>query len=124
MLPQRGPFVFGAHGSALLEQRDHPLHERADVARPDALPDGEAVAADRVDGSGQLVGDALRRPDIGLRIDADLAGRDVPQRRRPPGQVEAIELAADALDRPRLDRAGQRLIEIVGREIGLQHRRQ
>ncbi len=124
MLPQRRPLVFGSHGSALLEQRDDLLHERADVARPDALADGEAVAADRVDGSRQLVGDALRRPDIGLRVDADLPGRDVPQRRRPPGQIEPVELAADALDRPRLDRTGQRLIEIVGREIGLQHRRQ
>jgi hypothetical protein len=57
---QRRPRVLGAGRSALLEQRDDLLHERADVAGPDPLPDGEAVAADRLDGARQAVDDAKR----------------------------------------------------------------
>ena len=72
----------------------------------------------------RLVGDALRRADVGLGVDADLSGGDVPQRRRSPGHVEAIELAADALDGSGLDRGGQRLVEVVGRQVHLEHGRQ
>src|SRR5688572_747264 len=106
VLPQRRPLVLGTHGAALLEQRDDLLHEGADVARPDPLADREAIAADRVDGLRELIGDARRRSDVRLGIDADLARRDVPQRRCAPGQIESVELAADPLDRPRLNRAG------------------
>src|SRR5215470_7566656 len=106
VLAERRARVLGAHGAPLLEQRDDPLHEGLDVAGPDALADGEPVAAHRVDGLRQLVGDALRRADVGLGVDADLAGGDVPQRRRASRHVEAVELAANALDGPRLDRAG------------------
>src|SRR4029077_8777049 len=80
VLPQRRARVLGAHGASLLEQRDDLVDEGPDVARPDALPDGEAVASHRVDGTRQLVGDALRRADVGFGVDADLAGGDVPQR--------------------------------------------
>jgi len=50
VLPQRGPGVLRACHAALLEQGDDLLHERADVARPEPLPDGEAIAADRLAG--------------------------------------------------------------------------
>src|SRR6185312_2298614 len=103
VIPQGRARVLGTHRAPLLEQRDDLVHEGLDVARPDALADGEAVAPHRVDGPRQLVGHPLRRADVGLGVDADLAGGDVPQRRRAPGHVEAIELAADALDGPRLD---------------------
>src|SRR5215510_4757288 len=63
MLPQRGPGVLCAHHAALLEQGNDLLHERADVARPEPLSDGKAIAADRLDGVRQTIGDALGRPN-------------------------------------------------------------
>src|ERR1044071_5996027 len=70
VLTQRGARVLGAHGASLLEQRDHLLHEGFDVARPDALPDGKAVAPHRVDGARQLVGNARRGADVRPGVDA------------------------------------------------------
>src|SRR5262245_43643798 len=124
MLPQRGALVLRPYGSALLEQRDDLFHEREDVAGPDPLADGEPVAADRVDGAGQLVGDLFSRAVVRLRIDADLADRKVPERRRPPRQIESIELPPDALNGARMDRDRKWPVEIEGREIRLQHRRE
>src|SRR5712691_11495772 len=124
VLPQRGPGVFRARYAALLEQGNDLLHKRADVAWPETLPDGEAITADRLDGACQAVGDALGRPNERCRVETDLAGRDVPQGRAPAGQVEAVELAPDALDRPRLDRGGEWLIERVGGQVDLQQRRE
>src|SRR5688572_29905134 len=66
VLAQRRSGVFRADDPALLEQRDDLLHERANVARPDALANGEAVAADGVDRLRELVGDALRVPMYGF----------------------------------------------------------
>ena len=63
VLPQRGPGILRTRHAALLEQGDDLLHERADVARPEPLPDGEAIAADRLDGARQAIGDALGRPN-------------------------------------------------------------
>src|SRR5215468_2409931 len=63
VLPQRGPGVLCTCHAALLEQGDDLLHKRADVARPETLPDGEAIAADRLDGVRQAIGDALGRPN-------------------------------------------------------------
>src|SRR5437016_2202326 len=44
VLPQRGPYLLRSCHAALLEQGDNLLHKRADVARPETLPDGEAIA--------------------------------------------------------------------------------
>src|SRR6185437_1807853 len=55
VLPQGRARVLGTHRAPLLEQRDDLVHEGLDVARPDALADGEAVAPHRVDGPRQLV---------------------------------------------------------------------
>ena len=49
VLPHVSPLHRSRH-AALLEQGDDLLHERTDLARPEPLPDGEAVAADRLDG--------------------------------------------------------------------------
>src|SRR5688572_3695225 len=65
VLAQRRPGVLRADDPALLEERDDLLHEGADVARPDALPNREAVAADGVDRLRELVGDACGRPGPG-----------------------------------------------------------
>ena len=57
--PQHGPGVFRTRHAALLEQRNDLLHKGVDVARPETLPDGEAIAADRLDGAREAIGDAL-----------------------------------------------------------------
>jgi hypothetical protein len=66
-----------AYHAALLEQGNDLLHERADVARPETLPDSEAIAADRLDGVRQAIGDALGCPNKRCRVETDLAGRDL-----------------------------------------------
>ena len=124
VLPQGGPRVLHARHAALLEQGDDLFHERADVARPEPLPDGEAVAADLLHGARHVVGDALGRPDERQGVEADLAGCDLPQGRGPAGHVELVELAADALGRPPLERVRQRLIERIGGQVNLQQRRE
>lgn len=48
VLPQRGLRILCAHYTTLLEQRDDLLHTGADVTGPDSLPDGKAIAADRI----------------------------------------------------------------------------
>ena len=124
MLPQRGPGVLRACHAALLEQRDNLLYERANVARPETLPDGKAIAADRLDGARQAISNALGRANERHGVETDLAGGDLPQGRSPAGHVELVELATDALGRPPLQRSGERLIERVGGQIDLQQRRQ
>jgi hypothetical protein len=56
----------------------------------------------------QAIGDELGRAHTWHRVETDLAGRDLSQGRAPARQVEAVELAPDALYRPRLDRSGKR----------------
>src|SRR5438309_9100232 len=106
VLPQRPPRVLPPRHAAVLEQRHDLLHERADVARPQPLPDGEAIPADRLHGARHTVGDALGRPNERERVETDLASGDLPQGRGPAGDVELGELAAEALGRPRLERGG------------------
>ena len=60
MLPERPPRVLCPHHATLLEQRHDLLHERADRAGPQPLPDRKSIAANRLHGAGHTVGDALR----------------------------------------------------------------
>ena len=79
VLPQRGPHVLSTRYAALLEQRDNLLYERTNVARPETLPDGKAIAADRLDGARQAVSNALRCANEWHGVETDLAGGDLPQ---------------------------------------------
>ena len=124
VLPERPPRVLLTRHAAVLQQRYDLLHEWADIAWPQPLPDREPIAADGLDGAGHTVGDVLRGANEGQRVEADLPGGDLPQGRGPAGHVEFGELAAEPLGRARLEGSGQRRIEVVGRQVELHQRRE
>src|SRR6266567_8407183 len=70
VLPQRPPRVLLARHAVVLEQRHDLLHERADIAGPQPLPDREPITADRLHGADHTVGDALGRPNERQRVEA------------------------------------------------------
>jgi hypothetical protein len=124
VLPERPPRVLLPRHAAVLEQRHDLLDERADIAWPQPLPDCEPVAANGLYGTDHTVGDALGRPNERQRVEAHLTGGDLPEGRGPAGDVELGELATQSLGRPRLERRGQRRIEVVGGQVELHQRRE
>ena len=97
LFPQCPPRVRRPHHAAPLEQRHDLLDERVDIAGPQPLPDREPIAANGLHGAGHTVRDALGRPNEGQRVEADLAGRDLPQGRGPARDVELGKLTAEPL---------------------------
>src|SRR5262249_10855941 len=102
VLPQRRPGVLHARHATALQQGDHMLYKRAHIARPEPLPNGKTIAADRLHGACHAVGDALSRANEGQGTETDLADGDLAESRYPTRCVELGELAAQALRRPLL----------------------